>query len=89
MTAAGFVDVVEKRVKLPSSAWAKEKRLKLIGAFEMHNMVRGVSAMSLRMFNKAYGWSRDQIELFLVQVRKDAQNLRCKSLINYPEFLIF
>jgi len=71
MTAAGFEDVVEKRIKMPSSAWPKEKRLKLIGAFEMHNIVRGVSAMSLRMFNKAYGWSREQIELFLVQVRRD------------------
>ncbi|TVY54942.1 Secondary metabolism regulator LAE1 [Lachnellula cervina] len=82
MTAAGFVDVVEKRFKMPTSAWPKEKRLKLIGAFEMHNLVKGVSAMSLRMFNKAYGWSREQIEMFLTQVRKDTQNVRCKLYPN-------
>ncbi|TVY82515.1 Secondary metabolism regulator [Lachnellula suecica] len=83
MRKAGFEDVVEKRVKVPSSAWPKEKRLKLIGAFEMHNLVRGLSAMSLRMFSKAYGWSQEQVELFLVQTRKDVQNLRCKFLLDH------
>ena len=69
MAAAGFEDIVERRYKLPSSPWAREKRMKLIGAFELHNLLRGVSAMSLRMFSKAYGWSQSQIELFLVQAR--------------------
>ncbi|RDL38847.1 S-adenosyl-L-methionine-dependent methyltransferase [Venustampulla echinocandica] len=85
LTAAGFEDVTERRFKMPNSPWAKEKRLKLIGAFEMHNLLRGISGMSLRMFNKAYGWSRDQIELFLVQVRKDIANMRYHS---YYEFVI-
>jgi hypothetical protein len=76
MRVAGFENVTETRVKLPSSAWPKDKRLKLTGAFEMHNLVRGVSAMSLRLFSKAYGWTQEQTELFLVQVRKDASNLR-------------
>lgn len=79
MAAAGFEDVVERRYKLPSSPWARDKRMKLIGAFELHNLLRGVSAMSLRMFSKAYGWSQSQIELFLVQARKDMQNTRFHS----------
>jgi len=77
--AAGFENVTEVRVKMPSSPWPKEKRLKLIGAFEMHNMLRGISGMSLRMFAKAYGWTQEQTELFLVQVRKDTANLRFNS----------
>ncbi|KAH8648780.1 S-adenosyl-L-methionine-dependent methyltransferase [Tricladium varicosporioides] len=73
---AGFEDVVEKRVKMPASPWPKEKRLKLVGAFEVHNLLRGLSGMSLRMFSRAYGWSQEQIELFLMTVRKDAANTR-------------
>lgn len=76
MRAAGFEDVVEQRFKMPSSPWPKEKRLKLIGAFEMHNLDRGLSGMSLRMFAKAYGWTREEVELFLVPVRRDVKNLR-------------
>ncbi|KAH9222060.1 S-adenosyl-L-methionine-dependent methyltransferase [Leptodontidium sp. 2 PMI_412] len=85
MATAGFEDIVERRFKLPSSPWAREKRMKLIGAFELHNLLRGVSAMSLRMFSKAYGWSQSQIELFLVQARKDMQNTRYHS---YYDFMI-
>lgn len=76
MRAAGFENVTEVRVKIPSVPWPKDKRMKLIGAYEMHNLVRGLSAMSLRMFSKAYGWTQEQTELFLVQVRKDTSNLR-------------
>jgi hypothetical protein len=82
MTAAGFEDVTEKRLKMPSSPWPKDKRMKLIGAFEMHNLLRGLSGMSLRMFSKAYGWSQEQIELFLVKVRQDTSYLKCKFVQN-------
>ncbi|KUJ06286.1 S-adenosyl-L-methionine-dependent methyltransferase [Mollisia scopiformis] len=85
MSSAGFEDVVEKRFKMPSAPWAKEKRMKLIGAFEMHNLLKGISGMSLRMFSKGYGWSREEIEVFLVQVRKDIQNLKYHT---YYEFIV-
>jgi hypothetical protein len=76
MIEAGFEDVVEKRVKLPSGPWPKEKRLKLIGAFEIDNLLRGVGGMSYRMFSKAFGWTQQQTEGFLVNVRRDLQNMR-------------
>jgi hypothetical protein len=76
MVAAGFENVVEKRIKLPSGPWAKDKRLKLIGAFEMDNLLRGLSGMSYRMFSKAYGWAAQQTEVYLVNVRRDLQNMR-------------
>lgn len=76
MIDAGFEDVVEHRIKLPSGPWPKEKRLKLIGAFENDNLLRGLSGMSYRMFSKAFGWTAMQTEEFLVDVRRDLQNLR-------------
>lgn len=79
MTEAGFEDVVERRIKLPSGPWPKETRLKLIGAFEMDNLLRGMSGMSYRMFSKAFGWTPQQTEVFLVNVRRDAQNMRFHS----------
>jgi hypothetical protein len=76
MIEAGFKDVVETRMKLPSGPWPKGTRLKLIGAFEMDNLLRGLSGMSYRMFSKAFGWTPQQTEVFLVNVRKDLQNMR-------------
>lgn len=75
MSASGFENVTEHRIKLPSAPWPKEKRLKLIGAFEQHNLLMGVSGMSYRMFAKAYGWPKEQTEVFLVNVRKALKNL--------------
>lgn len=84
MEAAGFENVVEQRAKLPSSPWPKEKRLKLIGAFEMHNLLNGVSGMSYRMFHKGFGWTVEETEVFLVKVRKDIRNTNYHT---YYEFI--
>jgi hypothetical protein len=67
-------------MKIPSSPWPKDQRMKLIGALEMHNLLQGISGMSLRMFNKAYGWSQEEIEHFLMKVRKDTSLLECKFI---------
>lgn len=73
---AGFEDVVEVRFKVPTSPWPEDKRMKLIGAFEMQSLLQGASAFSLRTFSKAYGWTQVQTELFLVAMRKDVRDLR-------------
>lgn len=75
MIEAGFENVTEVKIKLPSAPWPRDKRLKLIGAFEMHGLLRGLSGMSLRMFSRAFGWSVQEIESFLTKVRTDTQNL--------------
>ena len=76
MIEAGFENVIERRIKLPVGPWPKQKRLKLIGAFELDNLLRGVGGMSYRMFSKAFGWTQEQTEVFLVKVRRDMQNMR-------------
>ncbi len=76
MDVAGFEGIVERRYKIPSSPWPADKRLKMVGAFELHNLLRGLEGFSLRMFGKIFGWSPEQIQVFLVDVRKDLKNLK-------------
>jgi hypothetical protein len=73
---AGFEDVTEVRFKVPTSPWPKNKRMKLIGAFEMQSLLQGASAFSLRTFSRAYGWTQEETELFLVKMRSDVRNLK-------------
>lgn len=82
---AGFEDVVETRYKVPTSTWPKDKRMKLIGAFEMQSLLQGASAFSLRTFHKAYGWSQEETELFLMKMRRDTRDLRYHT---YYEFIV-
>ncbi|KAL3418585.1 methyltransferase domain-containing protein [Phlyctema vagabunda] len=82
---AGFEDVVEIRYKIPTAPWAKDPRMKLIGAFEMQSLLQGASAFSLRTFSKAYGWTQVETEAYLMKMRRDCRNLKFHT---YYEFIV-
>lgn len=70
----GFNSVTEVVYKMPCNPWPRDERLKLIGAFEMENLLLGLSGMVTRLFVKALGWSAEQVQVFLVDVRKEIKN---------------
>lgn len=74
MIDAGFVDVEEHVIKLPVGIWPRDKRLKNIGLFEMVNMDEGLESLSLMLFTRALKWTREEVQLFLAEVRKDIKN---------------
>jgi hypothetical protein len=74
MEEAGFVDVVERKFALPGNPWAKGEKEKMLGLMQMTNILDGIHGMTVAMFTKILGWSVEQVEVFLVDVRKDLQN---------------
>lgn len=72
----GFEQVTQSVLKLPCNPWPKHPRLKLLGAWEMENMVTGVDGMTTRLFQRGLGWSEQQVQVFLAGLRKDVKNLR-------------
>ena len=73
MEDAGFVNVEEHILKLPVGPWPKDPRLKKCGMFEMVNMTEGISGLTTMLFTRALGWSREEVEVFLADVRKEAK----------------
>ncbi|EKG16084.1 hypothetical protein MPH_06779 [Macrophomina phaseolina MS6] len=73
MEAAGFIDVEEHTLKLPIGPWPKELRMKQVGAFERVNMDEGIEALCLMLFTRALGWTREEVEVFLAQIRKEVK----------------
>ncbi|OCK86192.1 S-adenosyl-L-methionine-dependent methyltransferase [Lepidopterella palustris CBS 459.81] len=67
---AGFVDVHEEIYKLPINSWPKDPQFKMLGRFNETNLLDGLQAFSLQLFQKGLGWTKDEIEVYLVQVRK-------------------
>src|SRR5690349_12837956 len=63
---AGFVNVIETRYKVPTGPWPLSRRMKLIGAFETQSLLQGASAFSLKAFSKAFGWTKEETEVFLI-----------------------
>lgn len=74
LRAAGFVEVREHIFKIPSSPWPKDRRMKMIGALEMTNLIQGATAFGLRVFSHTYGWTREETEAAMVDFRRDVKN---------------
>lgn len=71
----GFENVTEKVYKLPCGPWARDKRLKILGVWEQHNLLQNLEGMTMRLFQKGLGWSEEEILVFSALLRKDIRNL--------------
>ncbi len=67
---AGFVDVHEVVYKLPINPWPKDPHLKALGRFWEAAMLSGIQAFSLAWFYRGLNWTKEEIEVYLVNVRK-------------------
>jgi hypothetical protein len=79
MEKAGFVDVEEHILKLPVGPWPKDRRLKKVGLFESVNMQEGLEALTIKAFTKALGWSAEQVQVFMMDVRKQVRDRNVHS----------
>jgi metalloendopeptidase OMA1, mitochondrial len=71
MREAGYVDVHERIDRIPMNPWPKSPFLKHIGRLWEINWLDGLSAFSYKLFGPdGLGWSQNEIEVFLVDVRK-------------------
>lgn len=73
MREEGYVEVDERVTKVPLNPWPKDRRLKTLGAWEEENMMGALSAFTYKPF-LALGWTKPEIEVFLVSVRKAVSN---------------
>ncbi|TDZ65285.1 putative methyltransferase tdiE [Colletotrichum trifolii] len=71
MGAAGFVNVQQKKFAVPSTPWARGRNQKILGAMQMTNNLEGVQGITMKIFTQVLGWTRDEAEMLLVDVRKD------------------
>ncbi|KAH7110441.1 S-adenosyl-L-methionine-dependent methyltransferase [Dactylonectria macrodidyma] len=71
MAEVGFTDVVETCFKWPTNRWAKDKKFKELGAWNNENTARFLEAATLAPFTRGLGWSKEEVHVFLVDVRRD------------------
>ncbi|KAK3321903.1 methyltransferase type 12 [Apodospora peruviana] len=74
MLDAGFVDVVETRLAVPGNPWPKGKDNKRMGFLQMTNFLDGLHASTMTLFTKGLGWEPEEVEVFLVDMRKAIRN---------------
>jgi hypothetical protein len=74
MEETGLANVQEVVYKWPSNTWPKEQNYKLLGAWQMVNVLEGMEGFTMALFTRVLGWSKNAVEAFLEDVRKDVQN---------------
>jgi hypothetical protein len=70
MRDAGFTNIKEVILKLPLGVWPKSKILKRAGLYWRVAISDGLMNISTRVFTAGLGWSRERLEVYLIDVRK-------------------
>ncbi|KAL3426424.1 methyltransferase domain-containing protein [Phlyctema vagabunda] len=84
---AGFTNVVETRFKWPMNRWPHDPKLKELGMWMHENFSTGLSGLSMAVFTRGLGWTQEELEVFLVDVRKDMKNTRIHGY--FPIYAVY
>ena len=67
---AGFVDVHEEVLRIPINGWPKDPRYKMLGKWWGRSLMDGLQGFSMQLFTRAFNWTPEEVEVYLVDVRK-------------------
>ncbi|TAQ87317.1 hypothetical protein B7494_g4361 [Chlorociboria aeruginascens] len=85
MTSAAFVDIQERKFKLPVGPWSSDKRFKEVGLCNHYYMMQGLEGMCLLLFTKVLGWSYEAVQVFLARVRSALRDKNQHPYYEAPE----
>ncbi|KAH7220181.1 S-adenosyl-L-methionine-dependent methyltransferase [Fusarium oxysporum] len=74
MEAAGFRNVTQRVFKWPQNRWPRDPKYKELGSWTLENISSGLDGISSALFTRVLGWSKPQLDVFLIDVRKDLKN---------------
>ncbi|KAI2632200.1 S-adenosyl-L-methionine-dependent methyltransferase [Hypoxylon sp. NC1633] len=70
MREAGFINVREVVLNTPIGTWPKDPHLARVGLYTRNMIYDGLHGFSIRPFTHGLGWTPEQVEVFLVDIRK-------------------
>ncbi|KAL0936732.1 umta methyltransferase family protein [Colletotrichum truncatum] len=79
----GFENIFHRKYKIPVGPWAKDPLHRDIG---MHNLVQlldGLEGFTMRIFCGVLGWSRDDVLVFLAELRKELKSGVYHSMFDF------
>jgi hypothetical protein len=71
---AGYVDVVERVLKIPTNPWPRDERLKRIGAFELTHFRDGIANVFARGYTDILGGDPVYFQVLLARARQEVLN---------------
>ncbi|KAI1392311.1 S-adenosyl-L-methionine-dependent methyltransferase [Hypoxylon trugodes] len=84
MRQCGYINVTERVFHVPIGTWPKNKTLKSVGLYWKTILLDGIQAIALGPMTRGLHWGREQVETFLVSVRKGYHD---NSMLLYMPFI--
>lgn len=78
---AGFEDVVERVLKIPTNPWPKDKCLKEIGAFELSHFRDTIGNVFARGYEQILNGDPNYFQVLLAKARKEVLNPNMHSWV--------
>lgn len=71
---ANFVDVVEDKIAIPTGTWPRNREMKMLGAYQLMNMLDAASSYGQAHFTRVLGWSPIEYEVLSANVRTNLKD---------------
>lgn len=67
--------------KWPTNRWPKDREMKELGMWYHENVTRNLYGLSVAHFTRGLGWSLAELELFLVDIRKEISDTKIHTWV--------
>ncbi|TVY27220.1 Secondary metabolism regulator LAE1 [Lachnellula hyalina] len=78
---AGFTDVKQTILKIPTNPWPKDRRMKQIGALEMSHFRDGISNIFARGYTQILGGDPNYFEVLMARARNEVTDRKRHSYL--------
>lgn len=86
MKEAGFINITTRTFQVPIGTWPKNKVLKMVGLYWRTILIMGLQPIAIGPMTRGLGWTKEQVEVWLIEVRKAYMDVWCHS--HMPLYII-
>lgn len=83
---AGFEDIVEKQMAWPIGSWARDQRMKMLGAWCKEDVLSGLHGWSAAVLSRGLGMSAEDVKTLLAEVINDINSAQLHAYIPMSVF---
>lgn len=83
----GFVNVQERVFKIPVGSWAKHPTMKTVGMYSRSVVGDALQAVSMGPFSRGLHWTAQEVESYLVEVRKSLADTSVHSYLTFHSYI--
>lgn len=87
MRAAGFINVVVRKFKIPIGVWPADEKMREVGCAQLITMLEGLEGLTIAFWVGMLGWKPEEVSVFLAMVRNEFKSRKVHSY--WPVYAVY